>query len=102
MRLAGAAHVARGRLPAWAALVVHRHLLAAPAAGDQPGQQGRAVTDRAQALGPGPVSLQSLHVPLVLLDADIGREHPGPEGQPLIPPETDPAGDGPPPPAPPR
>ena len=89
--LVAAAHVDRAQLPAPAALVAHRHLVAAPAAGDQPGQQGRAVAHRAQALGTGPVSIQSLHVPLVLLDADIGRQHPGQVDQPAIPPDPDPA-----------
>ena len=84
------------QLPAPAALIAHRHLLAAPAAGHQPGQQGRAVTHRAQALRAGPVGIQSLHVPLVLLDADIGGQHPGQVNQPAIPPDPDPAGARPP------
>ena len=94
--LVAAAHVDRVQLPAPAALVAHRHLVAAPAAGHQPGQQGRAVAHRAQALGAGPVGVQSLHVPLVLLDADIGRQHPGQVDQPVIPPDPDPAGARPP------
>ena len=90
------ARVDRLQLPAPAALVVHRHLAAAPAAGDQPGQQGRAVAHCAQALGTGPVGLQSPHVPLVLLDADIGGQQPGQEHQPVIPPDPDPASEWPP------
>ena len=84
------------QLPAPAALVAHRHLLPAPAADHQPGQQGRAIAHRAHALGAGPVGVQSLHVPLVLLDADIGGQDPGQVDQPAIPPDPDPAGAGPP------
>ena len=84
------------QLPAGPALVADRHLLAAPAAGHQPGQQGRAVAHRAQAQGAGPVGVQSLHVPLVLLDADIGRQHPGQEHRPLLARLADPAGERPP------
>ena len=94
--LAAAAYVNRVQLPARPALVADRHLLAAPAAGHQPGQQGRAVAHRAQALSAGPVGVQSLHVPLVLLDADISRQHPGQVDQPAIPPDPDPAGARPP------
>ena len=94
--LGAAAHVDRVQLPAPAALVADRHLLAAPAAGHQPGQQGRAVAHRAQALRAGPVGVQTLHVPLVLLDADIGRQHPGQVDQPVIAPDPDPAGARPP------
>ena len=94
--LGAAAHVDRVQLPARAPLIAHRHLAAAPAADHQPGQQGRAIAHRAQALRAGPVGVQSLHVPLVLLDADIGRQHPGQEHRPLLARLADPPGAGPP------
>ncbi len=76
--------VERDHFPAGPPPVLRRHLAATPAADHQPAEQGRAVTRRARVLRPGPVGLQSLHVPLVLLDADVGRQHPGQVGHPVL------------------
>ena len=78
------AHVDRLQLAARSALVADRHPAAAAPAGHQPGQQGRAGTHRAHALGPGPVGLHPLPVLLVLLDADIGGQQPGQEDDPVL------------------
>ncbi len=96
------AHIDRVQLAASSPLVADRHLLAAAAAGHQPGQQRRAVTRRAHALGPGPVGLHPLPVLLVLLDADISGQQPGQEDDPVLPRGPHPPGERPPGLAPPR
>ena len=84
------------QLPARPALVADRHPLAAAPAGHQPGQQGRAITHRAHALGPGPVGVHPLPIPLVLLDADIGGQQPRQEDDPVLARGPHPPGERPP------
>lgn len=86
------AHVLRGDLPGLAALIAHAHLLAAAGAHHEPGQQGRAVTHRALALGARPVGFQAPHVRLVSLNTDIRGHHAGQVDQPFIALDAYPAG----------
>ena len=44
----------------------------------------QALARRAHALGPGPVGVHPLHVPLVLFRGDIGGQQPGQQDEPVL------------------
>ncbi len=88
-------HIARAQRATGAALVAHRHPLAAAAADHQPGQQGRAVAHRTHALRACPVGVHPLQVPLVLGEADVGRKPARQPDQPIRTRLSHPAGGGP-------